>query len=83
MGEGSVRKKPFYAKRSLRKGDSWKVTCDIDVVFSHTSKPRGGSEKDLYTLRGKTEKKFCSIKDDGTGNLHLQGSNLLTCILDM
>ena len=66
MGEGSVRKKPFYAKRSLRKGGSWKVTCDIDVVFSHASKPRGGSEKDLYTLRGKTEKKFCSMKDDGT-----------------
>ena len=66
MGEGSVRKKPFYAKRSLCKGNSWKVTCDADVVFIHASKPRGGSEKDLYTLRGKTEKKFYSMKDDDT-----------------
>ena len=66
MGEGSVRKKPFHAKRSLRKGDSSKVTCDVNVVFIHASKPRGGSEKDLYTLRGKTEKKYCSMKDDGT-----------------
>ena len=66
MGEGSVRKKPFYAKRSLCKGDSWKVTCDFDVVFIHASKPRGGSKKDLYTLRRKAEKKFCSMKDDGT-----------------
>ena len=66
MGEGSVRKKPFYAKRSLCKGDSWKVNCDVVVVFIHASKPRGGSEKDLYTLRGKTEKKFGSMKDDGT-----------------
>ena len=66
MGEGSVCKKPFYAKRSLCKGDSWKVTCDFDVVFIHASKPRGGSKKDLYTLRGKAEKKFCSMKDDGT-----------------
>ena len=66
MGEGSVRKKPFYAKRSLCKGDSWKVTCDVVVVFIHASKPRGGSEKDLYTLRGQTEKKFGSMKDDGT-----------------
>ena len=66
MREGSVRKKPFYAKRSLRKGDSWKVTCDVDVNFIHASKPRGGSEKNLYTLKGKTENKFCSVKDDGT-----------------
>ena len=66
MGEGSVRKKPFYAKRSLRKGDSWKVTCDVDVNFIHASKPRGGSEKNLYTLRGKTENKFCSMKDNDT-----------------
>ena len=58
--------KPFYAKRSLRKGDSWKVTCDVGVVFIHASKPRGGSEKHLYTFRRKTEKKFCSMKDDGT-----------------
>ena len=37
MGEGRVRKKPFYAKRSLRKGDSWKVTCDVDVGFIHAN----------------------------------------------
>ena len=66
MGEGRVRKKPFYAKRSLRKGDSWKATCDVDIAFIHASKPRGGSEKNLYTFRGNTEKKFCSMKDDGT-----------------
>ena len=66
MGEGRVLKKPLYAKCSLRKGDSWKVTCDVDIAFIHASKPRGGSEKNLYTLRGKTENKFCSVKDDGT-----------------
>ena len=66
MGESSVHKKTFYAKRSLRKGDSWKVTCDVDVVFIHASKPRGGSGKNIYTLRGKTEEKFCSMKDDDT-----------------
>ena len=66
MGESSVHKKTFYAKRSLCKDDSWKVTCDVDVVFIHASKPRCGSEKNLYTLRGKTEEKFCSMKDDGT-----------------
>ena len=37
MGEGSVRKKPFYTKHSLRKGDSWKVTCDVDVGFIHAN----------------------------------------------
>ena len=66
MGEGSVRKKPFQTKRSLRKADSWKFACDVDVVFIHARKPRSGSGKDLYTLRDKTEKKFCSMKDDGT-----------------
>ena len=66
MGESRVRKKPFYAKRSLRKGDKWIVTSDVDIAFIHASKPRGGSEKNLYTLRGKTETRFCSMKDDGT-----------------
>ena len=66
MGESRVRKKPFYAKRSLPKGDSCKITSDVDIAFIHASKPRGGSEKNLYTLRGNTEKKFCSMKDDGT-----------------
>ena len=65
-GKVAFAKKSFSAKRSLRKGDSWKVTCDVDVVFIHASKPRGGSEKNLYTLRGKIEKKFCSMKDDYT-----------------
>ena len=32
----------------------------------HASKPRGGSEINLYTLRGKTEENFCNMKDDGT-----------------
>ena len=66
MREGTVRKNPFYAKHSLRKIDSWKVTCDVDEVFVYVSKPRGRSEKNSYTLREKTEKKFCSMKDDGT-----------------
>ena len=64
MGESRVRKIPFYAKYSLPKGDSCKITSDVDIAFIHASKPRGGSEKNLDTLRGKTEKKFCSMKDD-------------------
>ena len=65
MREGRVCKKPFDAKHFWCKRDSWKVTCDVDVVFVHASKPRGGIEKNPYTLREKTGKKFCSM-DDGT-----------------
>ena len=66
MGEVGYAKKPFYVKCSLRKWASWKVTFDVDGVVVDARKPRGGSEKNLYTLRGKTENKFCSLKDDGT-----------------
>ena len=61
MREGKVRKKPFHKKRSLRKRDSWKVTCDVDVVFVHARKPRGRIEKNPCTLREKTEKTFCRM----------------------
>ena len=45
---------------------SLKINCDVNVVAVHGSKPMGESEKKSYTLKGKTEKKFCSMKDDGT-----------------
>ena len=58
MGEGTVRKKHFCAKRSLRKGDSWKVTCDADVVFIHASKPRGQVKKISTPLEGNLKRIF-------------------------
>ena len=60
MGEGRVRRKPFYAKRSLHKGDSWKVTCDVDIAFIHASKHRGGSEKISTPLEGKLKRNFAA-----------------------
>ena len=38
----------------------------VDVVLVYSSKPRGRNEKNPYTLREKTEKKFCSMKEDST-----------------
>ena len=67
MGVGRVRKKPFYAietKRSFPLRASWKITWCRRSCSS--SKPRSGSKKSPHTLRGKTGKKFCSMKDDGT-----------------
>ena len=61
MREGRVRQNPFHKKHSLRKRDSWKVSCDVDVVFVHARKPRGRIEKNPCTLREKTEKKICRM----------------------
>ena len=63
MREGT--QKTLLRKTLFTLWDSWKVTCDVDVVFVHTSKPRVGIERNLYTLREKTEKKFYRMNDDG------------------
>ena len=60
MRESGVRKKPFYAKRALRKRYSWKVTCDVDVVFVHASKPRGGKENIPTPLERKLKRNFAA-----------------------
>ena len=60
MRESGVRKKPFYAKHTLRKRDSWKVTCNVDVVFVHASKPRGGSENIPTLLQRKQKRNFAA-----------------------
>ena len=50
--EVGYAKKPFYAKRSLRKRASWKITCDVDRVVVDARK------KIPTTLEGKLKRDF-------------------------